>query len=522
MSHKQPHLRKTLNIVFLILVTAVAAYFRFVNLAQNPGIYNDEGTLLNISINLYHGRAEYLGIQGSWLLAGRMPLFPWLLSLSYRIFEPDLWVLRLFTASSGVLSVILLFFFLKSISDPQILYLTYATPLILALHPKFVLFNRIGFGYNLLIPVTIVVIWFIWLYIESKKDMWLVLASIIAGTGLLIELAYVSFLVFLYLAVAFASLRKLPYFILLSLTPLLAYFAVSYLIYGDSFLFDWQVTFGRGTSYPVLYQIANIILNFINFIFEDIFALISIFGIISLPNRRIRLLIFFGILIPLIMITRTFSVSRHSFYYILPYIPFIAIGIGNGFIQISKWILIFSKESLPLQLSNWGLKSVQRMIEILLFDLILFFTIIAPASLIILNLNQQVNSTLQTPIQDLFIEYEELNQIVDSLRKTTSQTDLIIASPALAWAIPSNATDYQISIAVNESPTIHFPQGIPRERMRFESSIKKADYVIIDPIMRSWKSYEIPGIEEWIDKIEAEWFHVMQTKTISVFRNPAH
>ncbi len=56
MSLKLPRLQIILDLVFLILVTAIATYFRFYNLSHNPGLYNDEGTLLNIAINLFHGR----------------------------------------------------------------------------------------------------------------------------------------------------------------------------------------------------------------------------------------------------------------------------------------------------------------------------------------------------------------------------------------------------------------------------------------------------------------------------------
>lgn len=522
MSLKQTRPQIILDSAFLILITGIAIYFRFTNFSQNPGIYNDEGTLLNISINLFQGKAEYLGIQGSWLLAGRMPVFPWLLAFTYNFVKPDLWVLRLFTASSGVLSVILLFLFLRSLPDSRLIFLKYLSPLVLAIHPKFVLFNRIGFGYNLLIPLTIIILWFLWTYAESKQDRWLVFASLVAGLGLLIELAYISFIAFIVLAVAFINLRKAPYAILLSLFALLIYFSASYSLYGNWFLFDWQVTFGRGTSLPFLNQIGKIILNFIFFVFDDYSVLISILGVISLPNRRLGVMALLGIVIPYIITARTFSTLSHSYYYFLPYIPFVAIGISNTIIQVSKWIFDFSDELTTTILSQKVPARIMERLKVFLFDTIFLFTIIAPAAVLIIGLHLQTTQQFQTSFDHLLINTEEFNQVTDFVNHLAEPGDLIIASPAVAWALNANTTDYQISIAVNESPTIHFPQGIPKERMRFESSIEKADYVIIDPIMRSWKSYEIPGIEEWIIKVETEWLQVMQTKTISVFRNPVH
>ncbi len=521
MSLKLPRLQIILDLVFLILVTAIATYFRFYNLSHNPGLYNDEGTLLNIAINLFHGRMEYLGIQGSWLLAGRMPIFPWLLSLSYHYFEPSLLVLRIFTTTSGVFSVILLFLFLRSISDTRLQYLKYLSPLILALHPKFVLFNRIGFGYNLLIPITIIVIWLFWLYLESKQDRWLILASITTGVGSLIELAYISFLISLVLFVFIVNPKKAPLVILLSFTPLLMYFIVSYWLYGDAFLFDWQVTFERGTSFPIVHQIAHIILNFIFFVVENSFVLIGIFGIMSLPNRKLGGLLFFCILLPFLITTRTFSTLRHSFYYFLAYTPLIAIGISNFVYQISKWVSIFTSDLITLSLQKKLSNELIRPLRIIFFFFLIFFTLIAPMFFLIINLNQEIKQSFRTSFDNLLINVSEFNIIFNYIQKTVNSTDLIIASPAIAWAFPSNVTDYQISIAVNESPTIHFPSGIPEERMRFESSLEIAKYVVVDSIMRSWQDSQIPGIESWIRKIEATWLPVAKTKSIVIYRNPS-
>lgn len=215
---------KKLDIFYTLFLIVLSGYFRFTNLAQNPGVYNDEGTLLNISNNLHNGSLEYLGIQGSWLLAGRMPVFPWLLSLSYNFIEPSLLVLRGFTAVSSTISVVLLFWFLKSLSDKNLLFIKYLSPLVLALHPKFVLFNRIGFGYNLLIPITILITWFFWSYLQSKNKHWLFFASIFVGIGVLIEMAYIAFVVFLAILILLFDPRKLFFVIVISLTPLFLYF----------------------------------------------------------------------------------------------------------------------------------------------------------------------------------------------------------------------------------------------------------------------------------------------------------
>lgn len=509
-----------LKTVYLFFLIILSAYFRFVNLGENPGVYNDEGTLLNISMNLLQGKSEYLGIEGSFLVAGRMPFFPWLLSLIFQFAEPSLLVLRAFTAASGVLSVILLYLFLQNITDKGGSILALLSPLVLAIHPKIVLFNRIGFGYNLLIPLTIIIFWFLWLLFKTKQTRWLIFASITGVVGILIEASYLAFVVFLLLVIATFNWKKLHLVILITFIPVSIYFLASFMVFRDSFLFDWQFIFERGTAQSIIYQMAHIILNLIYFPLTDITFLIGVLGIIGLQNRKLSILTFLGVFVPLIFISRTFLTIRHSYYYFLPYTPLLAIGIGNFILQIAKWALHFSQEVVLLFQAYKISPMVQRVAKVLLFDLILLFTILAPSCILIYDLHLQVQNKLITPFDHLFINVEELNVISHSIHQNLNKDDVVIASPAIAWAISGNSTDYQIAIAVNDSPTIHFPRGIAVERMRFDTKISNARYVIWDSILESWTDMQIPGVENWRSVIFNTWKPVIRTENLIVFENP--
>lgn len=511
---------KKLDILYALILVFLSAYFRFTNLAQNPGIYNDEGTLLNISINLHKGSFEYLGIQGSWLLAGRMPFFPWLLSLTYYFFEPNLLVLRAFTATSGVLSVLLLFLFFRSMTDKNLLFLKYTAPLVLALHPQFVLYNRIGFGYNLLTPLTILIIWFLWSYLESKNTYWLILASIFGGIGILIELAYIAFVVLLIVLIILFDPKRVFFVVIISLIPLFLYFLISLSLFGAPFLYDWQTTFERGTSYSFVFQLLNaVFISIITFSFVDLSLLIGIIGTLLLKDRRLGIIGFLGIIVPVFVINRTFTITNQSFYYYLPFIPFVTIGISSVVENVVRGIFIFSDELNQTQFFQETRKKININFKPLFFALIIQITFVIPAILLIFDLDTQVKHKFRTSFDYLLIDINEFSQTLDFLNKTSKPKDTIIASPAIAWAFQANTTDYQISIAVNEKPTIHFPNGIPRDRMRFDSNIESVDYVIIDSIMRSWSNFDIPGIEDLIIQIETNWTPVFKTDTITVYHN---
>jgi hypothetical protein len=58
----------------LLLILALAAYLRLARLADNPAWYTDEGTHVDIAQRLLQGRAQYLALTQSTLLAARMPL----------------------------------------------------------------------------------------------------------------------------------------------------------------------------------------------------------------------------------------------------------------------------------------------------------------------------------------------------------------------------------------------------------------------------------------------------------------
>mgnify|MGYP001559875412 CR=1 FL=1 len=64
----------------LLLILSLAAYLRLANRADNPGWYSDEGTHIDIAMNLMEGRAQSLAITQSMLLVARPPLFHLLLA----------------------------------------------------------------------------------------------------------------------------------------------------------------------------------------------------------------------------------------------------------------------------------------------------------------------------------------------------------------------------------------------------------------------------------------------------------
>lgn len=505
-------------VLFLSIIT-LSIFLRFYHLDQNPGIYSDEGTILNVVKNLIEGRSEYLGVQGSLLLLGRMPVFPYLLKILAELLPINLLSLRIVTASAGVFTIVLLFFCLQDILSKELPYVPYLASLFLALNPHAVLFSRIGFGYNLLAPLTITVYWMLWKFIQTRKWKWLLIASILGSFGILVELAYTGFLFFIAL-IAILETRKRSVWIFLILTlPFTLYFVLSWMIFGDSFLFDWKFTLLRINA-PIMIQLGRLILVYAFSLWNNPEIIIGMFGFLFMPNKRLSLFTLASFVIPLLILLRSVSIGYQSFYYLIPYYPLIFIGIGALSVQGVKTIVSYATEIYNLYIGNklpvfWE-KYARGLLNI---SLLLMF--ILPSLVSLNSLSIQVMNSFVTNFDPLMIPLNELRSVTEYVNKHVSSSDLVLASPAIAWAIHAQATDYQISIAVNKGGTIHFPLGIPKERMRFDTDYHQAKYFIVDSIVLNWGQFVIPETQQILREVQSQWMPVYQTKVITVYKNPS-
>lgn len=137
----------------LLLILGLAAFLRLTNLTHNPGWYTDEATHLDIARHLLRGQTQYLAITQSFLLFGRMPLFEWLLAGALTLGGEGMATLRTLTGLLGVATVGGLYWATRPLSRR----LALLAALLLAIYPPAVLYSRLGFSYNLLALLMLVV-----------------------------------------------------------------------------------------------------------------------------------------------------------------------------------------------------------------------------------------------------------------------------------------------------------------------------------------------------------------------------
>ncbi|HMN60158.1 MAG TPA: glycosyltransferase family 39 protein, partial [Anaerolinea sp.] len=176
------------EIAVLLAILAVAAFLRIYQNGVTPGWYNDEGTVINIANNLNQGRLEYLGIEGSLLIAARQPLFVYLLALIFRIFGSDIQILRNTVAILGVINTALIFLSLRKYGQ----WIAILCALAFALFPKAILYARFGFSYNLVALLALLCFWSADHYLDTGERRYIIFASLSIGLGVISEVAAVA------------------------------------------------------------------------------------------------------------------------------------------------------------------------------------------------------------------------------------------------------------------------------------------------------------------------------------------
>ena len=503
----------------LFLLITSSFYFRFTNLPTNPGWYNDEGTYINMAMNLQEGRSEYLGIEGSMLIIGRMPLFTSLLSLVFDIFGPGLEPIRYLTAGAGVLSVGLLYFVLLRILGPAQPYLPFLAAFILAIHPRAVLFSRVGFGYNLLTPLVILSFWGLWNYVNKPQKGWLFLAVTLTGIGLITELAFIAYSILVIGVILVRRRQDALWAVPLLYLPFGMHCLMSYLQYGEIFTSDFWMTFFRSTNPDIPFQLVSIFFNLTHLFYYNPVFLLGFFGLLIIRPLKLSLLTIAAYLIPFMIIAQNFPLLMQGYYYISPFFPFIAIGMAYAIMKGLEILIHFAQQVYELSTRYIQHPWITKYIKILTTDSLIFILFLFPLSYALYSLNNQVHHQFISGFDPIFLDAKDSQKVVHFINQRVAPDDLVIASPALAWAIVANATDYQISIAAMPTSTIHFPAGIPQDRLAFDVDYRKAKFIVVDTILLSWPTAGIPGLTELLAFAQAGEL-AYQSGDISVYYNP--
>jgi 4-amino-4-deoxy-L-arabinose transferase-like glycosyltransferase len=318
-----------LELLILLCILFVAADLRLSNIAETPGWYNDEGTIINITTNLVQGKFEYLGLKDSILIASRQPLFPCLLAILFKIFGVGIVTLRAFTGALGVLNTLLIYLVLRK-EDKA---LTLVCALCFAILPEAVLYSRVGFSYNLVATLVLLAVWASFRYLEKGSGKYIYLTAIILGLGFISEIAAVAFLPVLLILALWKNWKQVFLAALLYFVPFGIYSCAMLLISPQAYLYDINFIFFRVSSLSVLLKGILFTMNMAR-IGDFLLIFAGLLGIIFCQVPRVQKLI--GLYL---------------------YIPFLVIGTSTGITWLGEWGVFccrhsgkctsFAKKSLP-------------------------------------------------------------------------------------------------------------------------------------------------------------------------------
>ena len=502
---------------FLAVSLLLSFYLHFVALGAIPGWYSDEGTLLEIARHLAEGKVQYLGLTQSFLLAGRMPLFPGLLAVLIKIFGTNIIVLR---ALAGVLSSIAVFLLGKLIWQmSRDAWWAFASMLAYLLVPQLAFYQRLGFSYHLGAVLLLGSAQALWLYLERKGSRWLYLAAFGAGLAVLSDIAGVFFILPMLIAGALQrQWRETIVALGIAVLPAGIYLAALQWTIPQALQFDLAFILHRvsgSLGAQIIVLLANAATMGVIYAWWHLMWL----GYLLIPCTRCTL--FFGLFwgLPWLMTARSVALPDLGFYYQILTFPLIAAGIGGALryglpmaeskirAMIQDGLSRFGGNHLPeRRISVWGTAAVLTLL-------------LAPLFLQAYTSLSLSFFTLQNTENAFFVPAADAEAAITYVNQRTSSNDLIIASPALAWAIHGHVTDFQLSLAFAHQPTAHFPTDIPPERFAYNLQYNHAKYAVIDPVWLAWYAKDFPAIRQMTREIQSRWHLEQQIGTIAIYRN---
>ena len=517
------------QIVYVLIWTGIlfiAAYLRFVNIADNPGWYSDEGTVVEIAKNILNGRILYLAINQSTLIVARPPLFPVLLAGIFSFFKSGITTLRHVTASLGVITTGLLYWTIRDIAGKERTYLAFTAAFLYAIYPPAVLYSRLGFSYNLLSPLVVGILWFLWKYLNSGEKKWILLAAFLVGIGSISDLMMFTLAPVVLLVAFVKNWRDTIFATGILILPFSLYSLGMLGINKDAFIFDFQFTFFRLGEIPLIAQYPYIIFNYAALIFKDYWWSLAVIGLFLIPDERFRKLSLLLLFIPLCLLARTTSLPGLGFYYLSPLFPMIALGVASLIVAGTPYVLKTVRQGLNKITSIFQSFNNLRILDFFwnpatffVSSLLLFLIVMAPF-VVTLSLGvYQAHEGLQTDIDSVMVDVKDARQVISFVNERVDENDIVIASPAIAWAINSNTADFQMAVAFGGGETKHLPTNIPSDRFEFNPEYSNAAYVILDPIWRNWAGLNMPEVAKMVRKIE-KWPKIYYSGEIEVYENP--
>lgn len=230
--------------------------------------------------------------------------------------------------------------------------------------------------------------------------------------------------------------------------------------------------------------------------------------------QRLSLLMF---LFPIIILGRTVALFNLSFYYMIPLLPFVGLGVATVIQRGVPYIARAVRGALLSAFGSWGW-SPGRFLSIGV-NLILFAVVVSPFLTSVVWSAKQTRDGFSTVIDPFLIDPGDARQVAEFVNSQTDDDDVIIASPALAWLFRANVADFQMTVAATGQGTPHLPADIPADRFAFDPDYRRARFVVVDNLWRNWAVWNVVGVSDIVRQVET-WPLAFKAGEIEVYCNP--
>ncbi len=528
-AHPRLGLPQLLHSVLILLVVGLGLFLRLHNLAKTPGLYSDEGTLLNISHNLLSGRWQYFALTQSTLIAARLPLFPVLLAIASRLFGEGIMTLRVLTGLLGGLSIALLYVLVRVMALPRARECALLAALVLAIHPNALAFSRLGFSYNLLSPLVLLACMASWRFLDGNRQRHIVLAGLLVGLGSVSDVAMLTFLAPLLIMASTRGWRPTLRLIAAMLIGPGIYAIYMLITVPEAFLFDLAFTMSRLNALPALVQLPIAIVNFGGLLIQDPWFIPALIGLFLIRPMRARWFLLLTFALPLLLTARSVvGLPLRAYHYLIPLLPLAAIGTACLLLAGLPIVAETFHKGLSRLLAMWRLTAtrpvtawMQARLHHLAGALAVFLFVVSPFLISTMLTVNDIQTVLRTPVHDLLVDQHQALAVARHLNAITTADELVIASPAIAWLLEAQVADFQQALAFQGLPTAHFPTRIPAERFAYSTSPDRARFVVVDPIWRNWAALAMPGVADLMREVQT-WPLEFVSGEVSVHRNPSY
>ncbi len=516
-----------LEILVLAAVLALAAWLRFANLRSLPGWFLDEGEFVSLAGSLAKGSFDFLGLRGSTLLIGRLPLFMWLAAGAFRLFGTDIVVLRAFTALCGVLTVGAAYGVARQAFGRGA---AFTSALLLAIVPEVVFYNRAGFTYNWVALLLLVFVYTLWQYLEheSGQGRWLAAASLAAGAALasdFLGLVPVAVLALVLLIRRPADLWKAA---LLASLPVVCAALPIFLNAPRQAWYDLALSFRQGSVAGESQSIAlvRMIRSYAEMLQKQLWVTLGLAGLLTLPNPRLRNLLF-------AVLGCIFVLDSHSRVlegqYLIPVWPLALLCVGS-LVQRGQRLAFETIKAACQQMDHFlgiALALPARQLLGSLVSVLTVFAFFFSPLIWLLGVDVRVFATHDLELDYLvfkpifprvYLPAEEADAVAAALRPNLQPGDFVIGPATVTWMLPAASADFRTVLIYEKGGAAMNIPDFDMARFTRPEGLADARYAIVDDTWRDWAA-GAPQIQELLQVAEG-WPLVMTQGSLDLHCNP--